>query len=89
LDIVVCQRGICESKRRTRKGLTKAERHVLKINSGSGSHRFKEWLLSRPVDVFVVGPKRRDAFVTEEKVSQGQGLLQPVPETVIEEAISL
>ena len=38
---------------RNRSRISKAERYVLKINEGCGSRKFKEWLLSRPMDAYV------------------------------------
>ena len=39
--------------------LTRAERYILKINAGRGSRKFKEFLLSRPMDAYVVQSRGR------------------------------
>ena len=39
-------------KRRNRR-MSRAERYVLKINEGRGCRKFKEFLLSRPMDAYV------------------------------------
>ena len=36
-----------------KKGLTKAERCILKINEGCGSRKFKDFLLSKPMDAYM------------------------------------
>ena len=36
-----------------KKGLTKAERYILKINEGCGSRKFKDFLLSKPMDAYM------------------------------------
>ena len=33
--------------------MSRAERYVLKINEGRGCRKFKEFLLSRPMDAYV------------------------------------
>ena len=34
--------------------LTKADRHVLRIQAQSGGRKFKEWLSSKPIDKFLI-----------------------------------
>jgi hypothetical protein len=39
---------------------TKVEVYIDKVKAGAGSRRFKEWLLSKPLDAYVIrmkGPK--------------------------------
>lgn len=69
--MIVCQRRVYRCDKKNKKGLTRVETCVLWFASGGGSCRFKDWLLSKPMDTFVIGPKgigNRNAFGAEEKV---------------------
>ena len=48
-----------------KKGLTKAERYILKINEGCGSRKFKDFLLSKPMDAYMTSERMHVWLVGE------------------------